>query len=134
MEVLIDVLDFSPGPAPAVSELSGDRGPARGAQSPTADQKEWSTMKLASLYGRDVDASVLHVAVGDGYVPVDELARSSGHDRLRGLADVGELLALGPEALDELRSLDPGSVPAVPAADAVLAPPSGTRARSSASV
>jgi len=80
-------------------------------------------MKLASLYGRDVDASALHVAVGDGYVPVDELARSSGHDRLRGLADVGELLALGPEALDELRSLDPGSVPAVPAADAVLAPP-----------
>ena len=80
-------------------------------------------MKLATLYGRNANASMLHLAVGDSYVSVDELAQSSGHDRLRGLADVGELLALGPEALEELRSLDLGPIPAVPAADVVLAPP-----------
>jgi acylpyruvate hydrolase len=79
-------------------------------------------MKLATLY-RQGGAPALHVAVDEGYVPVDELARAEGAGELDGLADVGALLARGPDALERLRSLDPGRASPVPASGARLAPP-----------
>jgi acylpyruvate hydrolase len=79
-------------------------------------------MKLAALHGEDGKVG-LHLAVDGGYVSVDELARATGHPRLEGLADVGALLALGEEAVEELRALDPSSGTVVPAEGARLAPP-----------
>lgn len=79
-------------------------------------------MKLATLYRHD-GGTALHVAVDGGYVDVEELAAVAGSERLRGLADVGALLALGREAREELRALDPASGSLVGEGDARLAPP-----------
>ena len=96
-------------------------------------------MKLAALYvsgdpapgepqsGGRRSASALHLATASGYVSVDRLAADRDAGALRGLADVGELLGRGPDAVAELRGLaagmDPGAEADVPAAQARLAPP-----------
>jgi 2-keto-4-pentenoate hydratase/2-oxohepta-3-ene-1,7-dioic acid hydratase in catechol pathway len=96
-------------------------------------------VKLAALYvsggpapgeppsGGRPKASALHLATTSGYVSVDRLAASHGADALRGLADVGDLLGRGPDAMAELRALAAGMAPDaeadVAAAQARLAPP-----------
>ena len=86
-------------------------------------------MRLAALYVTDDPrgASALHVASAAGYVPVDGLAASRNLDHLLGLADAGDLLRRGSEAVADLRvlaaSADLDAEAAVPAAEARLAPP-----------
>jgi acylpyruvate hydrolase len=79
-------------------------------------------MKLAAVHGHDGRVG-LCLAVEGGYVSVEELATKSGHPRLQGLSDVGALLALGEEAVEELRSLDPSTGTVVPSDGVRLAPP-----------
>jgi 2-keto-4-pentenoate hydratase/2-oxohepta-3-ene-1,7-dioic acid hydratase in catechol pathway len=62
-------------------------------------------VRLAALYRGDVPA--LHVAAGDGFIAVDDLAASAGAADLGGLHDVGELYARGPAAVARLRELAP---------------------------
>ena len=80
-------------------------------------------MKLAALYRGDADVPVLHVAAGDGFTPVDELAATAGATGLGGLRDVGDLFARGPAAVGQLRELASGAQPTVGAASARYAPP-----------
>jgi acylpyruvate hydrolase len=55
-------------------------------------------MKLAALYRDDAGDASLHLAVGDGFVAVDEILPG-----LTGLRDVGDLYARGPAAVAQLR-------------------------------
>lgn len=55
-------------------------------------------MRLAALYRGDARNASLHVAVGDGFVAVDELAATGNAPDLEGLHDVGELFSRGPGA------------------------------------
>jgi 2-keto-4-pentenoate hydratase/2-oxohepta-3-ene-1,7-dioic acid hydratase in catechol pathway len=80
-------------------------------------------VKLAALYRGDADVPVLHVAAGDGFTPVDELAATAGATGLGGLRDVGDLFARGPAAVGQLRELASGAQPTVGAASARYAPP-----------
>jgi 2-keto-4-pentenoate hydratase/2-oxohepta-3-ene-1,7-dioic acid hydratase in catechol pathway len=80
-------------------------------------------MKLAALYGPGTERSSLHLAVGEGFVPVDDLEGAHAHPELLGLADVAELFRLGGDALDVLRSLEAGAEPTVAPEDARFAPP-----------
>jgi 2-keto-4-pentenoate hydratase/2-oxohepta-3-ene-1,7-dioic acid hydratase in catechol pathway len=80
-------------------------------------------VKLAALYRGDADVPALHVAAGDGFVPVDELAATAGATGLGGLRDVGDLFARGPPAVGQLRELASGAQPTVGAASARYAPP-----------
>ena len=80
-------------------------------------------MKLAALYRGDADVPALHVAAGDGFAPVDELAAAAGATGLGGLRDVGDLFARGPAAVGQLRELASGAQPTVGAASARYAPP-----------
>ena len=80
-------------------------------------------MKLAALYRGDADVPALHVAAGDGFTPVDELAATAGATGLAGLRDVGDLFARGPAAVGQLRELASGAQPTVGAASARYAPP-----------
>ena len=56
-------------------------------------------MRLAALYRGDARNASLHVAVGDGFVAVDELAATGNAPDLEGLHDVGELFSRGPGAV-----------------------------------
>ena len=80
-------------------------------------------MKLAALYRGDADVPALHVAAGDGFAAVDELAATAGATGLGGLRDVGDLFARGPAAVGQLRELASGAQPTVSAAGARYAPP-----------
>ena len=80
-------------------------------------------MKLAALYREDTGVPALHVAVGDGFAAVDELAAAGGAPDLGGLHDVGELYARGPAAVGRLRELASGAQPRVGQAGARYAPP-----------
>jgi acylpyruvate hydrolase len=80
-------------------------------------------VKLAALYRGDADVPALHVAAGDGFTPVDELAATAGATGLGGLRDVGDLFARGPAAVGQLRELASGAQPTVGAASARYAPP-----------
>ena len=80
-------------------------------------------MKLAALYRGDAGVPSLHVAAGDGFAAVDQIAAAAGADELAGLHDVGELFARGPTAVSLLRELAPGAQPSVDPASARYAPP-----------
>jgi 2-keto-4-pentenoate hydratase/2-oxohepta-3-ene-1,7-dioic acid hydratase in catechol pathway len=80
-------------------------------------------VKLAALYRGDADVPALHVAAGDGFAPVDELAAAAGAPGLGGLRDVGDLFARGPAAVGQLRELASGAQPTAGAASARYAPP-----------
>jgi len=75
-------------------------------------------VKLAALYTGLGDESSLHLGVNAGYVSVDELARVAGSTRLLDLRDVGDLFALGDDAVEELRALS-----ATATTPTVIAPP-----------
>lgn len=79
-------------------------------------------MKLATLFV-DGDASALHVALEDGYVGVEELARSAGIDGLEGLTDVADLFGRGDGAVAAVRALAGGARATVSFDEARLAPP-----------
>ena len=79
-------------------------------------------MKLATLFVGE-DTSALHLALEDGYVAVDDLARAAGNERLQGLSDVAELFALGDSAVEELRALAENAQSTVSFDAARLAPP-----------
>src|ERR1700679_3124419 len=79
-------------------------------------------MKLATLFVGE-DTSALPLAVEDGYVAVDDLARAAGNERLQGLSDVAELFALGDSAVEELRALAENAQSTVSFDTARLAPP-----------
>ena len=81
-------------------------------------------MKLAALYkSQERNATALHILTDEGYVAVNDLDAAYGHGRLQGLADVGELLRLRWDAVDELRSLAPNASSIRAISDARLAPP-----------
>src|ERR1039457_2788447 len=80
-------------------------------------------VKLAALYRGDADVPSLHVAAGEGFAAVDEIAATAGASDLGGLRDVGELFARGPAAVGRLRELASGAQPTVDPASARYAPP-----------
>ncbi len=80
-------------------------------------------MKLAALYRGDAATASLHVAVGDGFAAVDELAAAARQPDLAGLRDVGDLYWRGPAAVGQLRELAAGATASVSAAEVRYAPP-----------
>ena len=78
-------------------------------------------MKMAALYTGENKQTSLHLLVDDRYVAVDSLAEEGS--RLRGLADVGALFALGGDAVEELRGLELRAADAPAVSDVRLAPP-----------
>ena len=78
-------------------------------------------MKLAALYRGTQESPALHVAAGDGFVAVDELAAVA--PGLAGLRDAGELYARGPAAVEQLRELAVAAHPTVSPAEVRYAPP-----------
>ena len=78
-------------------------------------------MKLAALYRGTRQSPALHVAAGDGFVAVDELAAVA--PGLAGLRDAGELYARGPAAVGQLRELAVAARPTVSPAEVRYAPP-----------
>ena len=80
-------------------------------------------MKLAALRTLGGDASALYVQTDDGFASVEDLARASGAEHLRGLHDVGELFALGDDSLDDLRRLVLGATTTVTMDEVRFAPP-----------
>ena len=83
-------------------------------------------MKLAALYRDETPNPSLHLAVGDGFVAVDEIV--PGLTGLTGLRDVGDLYARGPATVAQLREAagplgDQAPGTRVPQADARFAPP-----------
>jgi acylpyruvate hydrolase len=78
-------------------------------------------VKLAALYRGTGESPALHVAAGDGFVAVDELA--AGAPGLAGLRDAGELYARGPGAVRQLRELAVAAQPTVSLAEVRYAPP-----------
>jgi 2-keto-4-pentenoate hydratase/2-oxohepta-3-ene-1,7-dioic acid hydratase in catechol pathway len=78
-------------------------------------------VKLAALYAGGAGTPTLHLAIGDGFAAVDELA--AHHPDLAGLRDVGDLYARGPAAVAQLRELAANVQPSVAAADVRYAPP-----------
>jgi acylpyruvate hydrolase len=79
-------------------------------------------MKLATLFV-NTETSALHLALEDGYVAVDDLARAAGIQRLQGLGDVGDLFELGDAAMEPLRELAQNARATVSFDEARLAPP-----------
>jgi 2-keto-4-pentenoate hydratase/2-oxohepta-3-ene-1,7-dioic acid hydratase in catechol pathway len=84
-------------------------------------------VKLAALYRGTQESPALHVAAGDGFVAVDELAAGApgqaGAPGLAGLRDAGELYARGPDAVGQLRELAVAAQPTVTLAQVRYAPP-----------
>lgn len=80
-------------------------------------------MRLATLQRPDSGSSRLCLEHEGGFVAVDDIAAQAGASRLTGLRDVGDLFALGPEAVDELRQLDVAHVAPLGADEGRLAPP-----------
>lgn len=80
-------------------------------------------MKFAALRTGTSGATALHLATRDGFASVDSLARSAGMDHLRGLSDVGELFALGEDALNDLRAISGDAPTTVSTSEARFAPP-----------
>ena len=80
-------------------------------------------MRLAALYREDAETTSLHVAVGDGFVAVDELADAGHSPGLAGLRDVGDLYSRGPGAAGLLRELAAGAQATVTPAQVRYAPP-----------
>ena len=80
-------------------------------------------MKLAALYRADADVPSLHVAAGNGFTSVDELAAAGGAPDLGGLHDVAGLFARGPAAVGRLRELASGAQASVDPATVRFAPP-----------
>jgi acylpyruvate hydrolase len=83
-------------------------------------------MKLAALYRDETPNASLHLAVGDGFVAVDEIL--PGLTGLTGLRDVGDLYARGPATVAQLRAAagslgDQAPGARVPQAEARYAPP-----------
>ena len=83
-------------------------------------------MKLAALYRDETPNPSLHLAVGDGFVAVDEIV--PGLTGLTGLRDVGDLYARGPATVAQLREAagplgDQAPGTRVPQAEARFAPP-----------
>ena len=83
-------------------------------------------MKLAALYRDESPNASLHLAVGDGFVAVDEIV--PGLTGLTGLRDVGDLYARGPATVAQLREAagplgDQAPGTRVPQAEARFAPP-----------
>ena len=80
-------------------------------------------MKLAALYRADAGVPSLHVAAGNGFTAVDELAAAGGAPDLAGLHDVAGLFARGPGAVGRLRELASGARASVDPASVRFAPP-----------
>ena len=80
-------------------------------------------MKLAALYRTDAGVPSLHVAAGNGFAAVDELAAAAGAPDLSGLHDVAGLFTRGPAAVGRLRELASGAQPSVDPASVRFAPP-----------
>ena len=80
-------------------------------------------MRLAALYRGDARNASLHVAVGDGFVAVDELAATGNAPDLEGLHDVGELFSRGPGAVRRLRQLAVRAQARIGPAEVRYAPP-----------
>jgi 2-keto-4-pentenoate hydratase/2-oxohepta-3-ene-1,7-dioic acid hydratase in catechol pathway len=79
-------------------------------------------MKLATLFV-DQETTALHLALEDGYVAVDDLARTAGIQTLQGLSDVADLFELGDSAVEQLRALEESAQATVSFEAARLAPP-----------
>jgi 2-keto-4-pentenoate hydratase/2-oxohepta-3-ene-1,7-dioic acid hydratase in catechol pathway len=79
-------------------------------------------MKLATLFV-DQDTTALHLALEDGYVAVDDLARAAGNETLQGLSDVAALYERGDAAVEQLRLLAENARATVTFDAARLAPP-----------
>ena len=88
-------------------------------------------MRLAALYRGDETEPRLHIAVGGGFAPVDELASAAGRSGLDGLRDVGDLYARGEDAVAALRELaatGPAGATATGPAGAAATGPAGAAA------
>jgi len=80
-------------------------------------------VRLAALYVADVPGTALHVAAGDGFVAVDDLAVDANRPELAGLRDVGDLYSRGPGTVALLGEVAAGATATVAAAGARYAPP-----------
>lgn len=80
-------------------------------------------MKMAALYTGEGERTSLHLLVDGRYVSLDRLVAERASSPLRGLRDVGDLFALAPDALEELRALDAVATGVEGARDVRLAAP-----------
>jgi acylpyruvate hydrolase len=80
-------------------------------------------VRLAALYRGNAPTASLHVAAGDGFAAVDDLAASGHRPELAGLRDVGDLFSRGPDTVAALRELATGAAASVSGADVRYAPP-----------
>ena len=82
-------------------------------------------MRLAALYRGNAPTASLHVAAGDGFAAVEDLAASGHQPELAGLRDVGDLYSRGPDAVAALRELAADAAATVSGAgsDVRYAPP-----------